>query len=55
MEARRSKMPKFAMIGVDDRFGESGAPWELMKAFELTAEFMVKRVLEFKNRRWKID
>jgi transketolase len=30
------------MIGVD-RFGESGAPWELIKVFGLTAEHIVKR------------
>lgn len=31
------------MIGVNDRFGESGNPWELMKIFGLTAEFIAKR------------
>ncbi len=31
------------MIGVPDRFGESGAPWELMKEFGLTAEYIVDR------------
>ena len=31
------------MIGVEDRFGESGAPWELTKVFGLTAEHVVKR------------
>jgi transketolase len=46
MEANLSKVPKFAMIGVADRFGESGAPWELMKFFGLTAEFIAKKVLE---------
>lgn len=46
MEAGLSKTPKFAMIGVADRFGESGYPWELMKAFGLTAEFIAKKVLE---------
>jgi len=29
---------RFKMIGVKDRFGESGAPWELIKEFELSAE-----------------
>jgi transketolase len=28
------------MIGIPDRFGQSGAPWELMKLFSLTAEFI---------------
>jgi transketolase len=31
---------KFDMMGIEDRFGESGAPWELMKIFALTAEFI---------------
>lgn len=43
MEANLSKTPKFSMIGVEDRFGESGAPWELLKAFHLTAEDIAKR------------
>ena len=32
------------MIGVEDRFGESGEPWELTKVFGLTAEHIAKRV-----------
>ena len=44
MEANLPKTPKFAMIGVPDRFGESGYPWELMKAFGLTAEFIAKEI-----------
>jgi len=31
------------MIGVEDRFGESGAPWELTKVFGLTAEHIAQR------------
>jgi len=31
------------MIGVEDRFGESGAPWELTKIFGLIAEHIAKR------------
>lgn len=31
------------MIGVDDRFGESGDPWELAKAFGLSAESIAER------------
>jgi len=31
------------MIGVEDRFGESGSPWELTKVFGLTAEHIAKR------------
>jgi len=33
-------------IGVKDRFGESGAPWELVKEFELTAEHIARKALE---------
>jgi len=46
MEGRLTKKPKFSMIGVNDRFGDSGAPWELMKVFGLTAEFIARKVLE---------
>ena len=31
------------MIGVEDRFGESGEPWELTKIFGLTAEYIAQR------------
>jgi len=31
------------MIGVKDRFGSTGASWELLKIFELTAEHIAKR------------
>jgi len=34
------------MIGIKDRFGQSGAPWELMKVFGLTGEFIAKRVYD---------
>ena len=33
-------------IGVEDRFGESGAPWELTKIFGLAAENIAKRAKE---------
>ena len=32
----------FDMIGVKDRFGESGAPWELIKEFEVSAEHIAQ-------------
>jgi transketolase len=35
------------MIGIEDRFGESGQPWELMKLFGLTAEFIAAKALKF--------
>jgi len=31
------------MFGVEDRFGESGEPWELTKVFGLTAEHIARR------------
>ena len=37
---------KFGMIGVKDRFGESGAPWELIKEFELSAEHIARKAQE---------
>ena len=35
-----------AAIGVKDRFGDSGAPWELIKEFEVSAEHIAQRALE---------
>jgi transketolase len=40
------------MIGVKDRFGESGAPWELIKEFEVSAEHiarMAKDLYDFRK------
>ncbi|MFH0777613.1 MAG: transketolase, partial [Candidatus Eisenbacteria bacterium] len=34
------------MIGVLDRFGESGAPWELIKEFEVSAEHVAAKAKE---------
>ncbi|MCX7029356.1 MAG: transketolase [Spirochaetes bacterium] len=43
----RGKKPGSAfimdMIGVDDRFGDSGEPWELTKVFGLSAESIAER------------
>ncbi|HEX9614302.1 MAG TPA: transketolase [Bacteroidota bacterium] len=36
-------------IGVKDRFGESGAPWELVKEFEVAAEHIVQKALELND------
>jgi transketolase len=36
----------FGMIGVKDRFGESGAPWELVKEFEVSAEHIAQKAKE---------
>jgi transketolase len=42
----QAKPLRIAQIGVKDRFGESGEPWELMKLFELTAEHIATKALE---------
>ncbi len=42
----------FGMIGVKDRFGESGKPWELIKEFEVSGEHiaqMAKRLYDIKK------
>lgn len=39
------------MIGVPDRFGESGAPWELMREFGLTAEYIADRARKLRGAR----
>jgi transketolase len=41
-----TKPLRIAQIGVKDRFGESGEPWELMKLFELTAEHIAVKAME---------
>ena len=39
------------MIGVEDRFGESGEPWELTKVFGLTAEHIAQRAKELYDKK----
>ncbi|MCP4684372.1 MAG: transketolase [bacterium] len=39
----------FAMIGVKDRFGESGEPWQLIKKFGLAAEHIAHKAKEMLN------
>jgi transketolase len=34
------------MVGVKDRFGESGAPWELIKEFEVSGEHIAQKAKE---------
>jgi transketolase len=42
-------------IGVQDRFGDSGAPWELIKEFEVSAEHIAQKAAELmKIKRQKI-
>ncbi|HTZ97868.1 MAG TPA: transketolase [Terriglobales bacterium] len=38
-------------IGVKDRFGDSGAPWELIKEFEVSAEHIAKKAVELIDRK----
>ncbi|MDO8587182.1 MAG: transketolase [Armatimonadota bacterium] len=45
-----AKPLRIAQIGVQDRFGESGEPWELMKLFELTAEHIATKALKLLGR-----
>jgi len=40
----------FDMLGVDDRFGLSGKPWHLVRAFGLSAEHIAERVLRLHER-----
>jgi transketolase len=35
----------FDMVGINDRFGESGGPWELMVEFGLSAEFIAEKAI----------
>ncbi len=39
------------MVGVQDRFGLSGKPWELVQSFGLTAEHIAERLLNLVHRR----
>ena len=38
-------------IGVKDRFGDSGAPWELIKEFEVSAEHIAKKAVELLDKK----
>ena len=42
---KQAKPLRIEMIGVQDKFGESGEPWELMKLFGLTAEHIAQKAL----------
>ncbi|MBU1323010.1 transketolase, partial [Patescibacteria group bacterium] len=46
LEANLKQTVKFKMIGIEDRFGESGGSWELMKWFGLSAEFIAQKVVK---------
>jgi transketolase len=42
---------RFDLIGVNDRFGVSGKPWELVQKFGLSAEHIAQCVLRLRERR----
>ena len=42
---------QWGMIGVEDRFGVSGNPWELVQHFGLTAEHIAKRALDLLDKK----
>ena len=43
-------------IGVQDRFGDSGAPWELIKEFEVSAEHIAHKAVDLmKIKRQKVS
>jgi transketolase len=44
-------------IGVQDRYGDSGAPWELVKEFEVSAEHIAHKaaqLMELKKKKLRI-
>ncbi len=45
------KPVEFGMVGVKDRFGDSGAPWELVKEFEVAAEHVAAKAKELYDRK----
>ncbi|MFZ2206472.1 MAG: transketolase [Microgenomates group bacterium] len=45
MEANIKKTPVFSMIGINDRFGDTGQPWELIYYFGLSGEHVAKHAL----------
>ncbi|PWB75963.1 transketolase [candidate division GN15 bacterium] len=48
LEAQKpdNKPVRFAMIGVGDRFGESGRPWQLIRKYGLSAEHIAEKAIE---------
>ncbi|MCX8194913.1 MAG: transketolase [Candidatus Micrarchaeota archaeon] len=51
----QQKAVVFDMIGVNDEFGESGAPWELVKKFGLSAEHIATKAKELVERKKKMQ
>ena len=42
-------------IGVKDRFGDSGAPWELIKEFEVSAEHIAEKAVQLLRSKKSVD
>ena len=40
---------KIAMVGVQDQFGCSGSPWQLVREYGLSAETIARRGLDLKK------
>lgn len=45
-QAETGRPTPFAMIGIADRFGESGQPWQLIKRFGVSAEYIAAKARE---------
>lgn len=45
----------FDMIGIEDRFGLSGKPWELVQSFGLTAEHIAERLVDLYVRKRSLE
>lgn len=49
------RLVAFDMVGVNDRFGESGQPWDLMQELGLTAEHLARKSLEILKKRGMVN
>ncbi|HPC11728.1 MAG TPA: transketolase C-terminal domain-containing protein, partial [candidate division Zixibacteria bacterium] len=45
-QAETGRPVRFAMVGIADRFGESGQPWQLIKRFGVSAEHIAAKARE---------
>lgn len=46
LEANLKKAPRFLRIGIEDCFGETGQPWELIYAFGLSGEHIAQKAIK---------
>lgn len=49
-----SKQTPPGKIGIEDRFGESGEPWELTKIFGLSVEYIARRAKEARGKKLSV-